>query len=72
LRANPESTPLFRNNALYRRSFRAEAFWSDQFNPTNPVNGAIQTCPIPSGCFDPLQALIVSLLKLSGVEYLES
>jgi len=49
-----------------------EAFWSGQFDVGNPVNGAVQTRPILSGAFDPLERLIVSLLRLLGVDYSES
>ncbi len=49
-----------------------EAFWSPDFDATNPVNGAVQACPVRPGDFDPLAALIVSLLKLFGVNYSEA
>lgn len=49
-----------------------EAFWSGQFDVSNPVNGAVQMRPVVPGDFDPLGALIVSLLKLTGVDYPET
>jgi hypothetical protein len=49
-----------------------EAFWSDQFDIGHPVDGAIQTRPVGSGRLEPLQTLIVSLLKLSGIDYREN
>lgn len=49
-----------------------DAFWSPTFDPTNPVNGAIHTRPVRPGDFDPLGALLVSLLKVFGVNYSEA
>jgi hypothetical protein len=45
------------------------AFWSSSFDADNPVNGAVQTRPTAPGVFDPLRNLIVSLLRLAGVDY---
>ena len=45
------------------------AFWSDRFEMTNPVNGAVRTRPTLVGEFDPLEALLVSLLVRSGIAY---
>lgn len=48
------------------------AFWSPTFDALNPVNGAVQTRPVRPGDFDPLAALIASLLTLFGVNYTEA
>jgi hypothetical protein len=44
-------------------------FWSQAFDVSNPVNGAIQTRPVAPGAFDPLQALLAALLRRVGVDY---
>jgi hypothetical protein len=49
-----------------------EAFWSEQFDLSNPVNGAVQTRPISPSTFDPLAALTVLLLRRAGVRYEEA
>ncbi len=46
-----------------------EAFWSAEFDMTNPVNGALQTRPLRPGRFDPLAELLRTLLRRSGVDY---
>ena len=45
------------------------AFYSDQFQMVNPVNGAIQTRPVPTGEFDPLEELILLLLSRAGIHW---
>jgi hypothetical protein len=44
-----------------------QAFWSEHFEMVNPVNGAIETRPVPSAEFDSLEALLCLLLKRSGI-----
>lgn len=43
------------------------AFWSDSFSMSNPVTGAIEVRPRVGEAFDPLDALLVLLLRRTGI-----
>jgi len=42
-------------------------FWSAGFDIAHPVNGAVRTRPVGPDAYDPLRALLVSLLTRAGI-----
>lgn len=46
-------------------------FWSENFDIGNPVAGAVRALPTRPGEHDPLEALVVKVLRLAGVDYRE-
>jgi hypothetical protein len=67
LTPKPPATPRHDKSLASYCTVDNSAFWSEHFDMTNPVNGAVETRPIGPGDFDQLETLLVLLLRRSGI-----